>query len=60
VIIYSNSSNTIALFNSLHAPNSHINRLLMTAVDILLKEFLQLCVLHIHDEQNHVPDALSC
>ncbi|KAF8982157.1 hypothetical protein BDQ17DRAFT_1262388, partial [Cyathus striatus] len=59
VIIFSDSSNTVSLFNSLRASDTVLNKLLKTAVDILLCEGYQLCVLNIPGEDNHVADALS-
>ncbi|KAF8984515.1 hypothetical protein BDQ17DRAFT_1167173, partial [Cyathus striatus] len=57
--IFSDSGNTVSLFNSLRASNSILNHLLKSSIDILLKESFQLCVLHIPGNQNHIADALS-
>ncbi|KAF8995818.1 hypothetical protein BDQ17DRAFT_1250323, partial [Cyathus striatus] len=59
VNIFSDSSNTVSLFNFLRASYSLFNDLLKFSVDILLREEYQLRVLHIAGENNHVADALS-
>ncbi|KAF9011034.1 hypothetical protein BDQ17DRAFT_1233545 [Cyathus striatus] len=59
MIIYSNSENTVALFNLLQAPHTCLNCMLKFSVDLLIQENIQLCVLHIAGEDNHVADALS-
>ncbi|KAF9001345.1 hypothetical protein BDQ17DRAFT_1244535, partial [Cyathus striatus] len=59
VIIYSDSENTVALFNSLWASNSQYNTLLKSAVNELLRRDYLLCVLWIPGCDNHVADALS-
>ncbi|KAF9004680.1 hypothetical protein BDQ17DRAFT_1241078, partial [Cyathus striatus] len=48
------------LFNSLCTSNSSLNSLLKFLVDFLLQESIQLQVLHIAGEDNHIADALSC
>ncbi|KAF9000975.1 hypothetical protein BDQ17DRAFT_1244875, partial [Cyathus striatus] len=60
VIIYSDSENTVALFNSLWAANAQYNSLLKIAVDELLHCQYQLRVLWIPGSENHIADALSC
>ncbi|KAF8994780.1 hypothetical protein BDQ17DRAFT_1251355, partial [Cyathus striatus] len=59
VIIFLDNENTIALFNSLRAPNKQLNTLLKIAVNLLLKENYQLRVLHVAGSDNTVADALS-
>ncbi|KAF8994748.1 hypothetical protein BDQ17DRAFT_1211634, partial [Cyathus striatus] len=60
VIIYSDSENTVALFNSLRASNARYNSLLKITVDLLLRYRYRLRVLWIPGENNSVADALSC
>ena len=58
ILIYSDNSTTIAMFNSLRALPEY-NCILKAAVDILLEGKHQLRVLHIAGEMNTVADALS-
>ena len=58
ILIYSDNSTTIAMFNSLRALPEY-NCILKAAVDILLKGKHQLRVLHIAGQSNTVADALS-
>ncbi|KAF8987350.1 hypothetical protein BDQ17DRAFT_1258660, partial [Cyathus striatus] len=60
IIIFSNSGNTVSLFNSLGTSSIPLNHLLKLAIDILLCEGYQLHVLHLPGEHNYVADALSC
>ncbi|KAF8988980.1 hypothetical protein BDQ17DRAFT_1257381, partial [Cyathus striatus] len=59
IIVYSDSENTVALFNSLCAANAQYNALLKIAVDELLRRDYRLRVLWIPGAENHVADALS-
>ncbi|KAF8228560.1 hypothetical protein L208DRAFT_1285656 [Tricholoma matsutake] len=56
--ILTDSSNTFNMFNSLHALLAY-NPILITAIDLLLKSGVQLCVFHIPQTENKVADALS-
>jgi len=58
IAIYSDNSNTVDMFNTLHAQPLY-NRLLITAVDLLLDFDVELRVFHIAGEDNVVADALS-
>ncbi|KAF8985854.1 hypothetical protein BDQ17DRAFT_1259984, partial [Cyathus striatus] len=59
VIIYSNSENTVALFNSLRASNTKYNSLLKIAINEILCHEYRLHVLWIPGAENHVADGLS-
>jgi len=56
--ILTDSANTFDMFNTLHALPAY-NPILITAVEFLLKTGIQLRVLHISRNINHVADALS-
>ncbi len=56
--ILSDNSNTVAIFNSLRATPNY-NPILKSAVDVMLKAPLDICVNHIPGELNIVADALS-
>jgi hypothetical protein len=58
VAIFSDNTNTVDMFNSLHAKPSH-NPLLLTAVDISSSSSCLFRVFHIPGELNIVADALS-
>jgi hypothetical protein len=58
IVIFTDNSTTVAMFNSLHALPDY-NCILKAAVDILLDGKHQLRVLHISGEKNNVADALS-
>ena len=58
MIIYTDNSVTVAMFNSLRALPEY-NCILKAAVDILYETSFQLWVLHIAGEENDVADALS-
>ncbi|KAF5372088.1 hypothetical protein D9758_004963 [Tetrapyrgos nigripes] len=58
VIIFTDNSNTVSMFNSLHAKPDY-NPLLITAMNILLDTNMQLRVLHIPGSSNVVADAIS-
>ncbi|PBK94094.1 DNA/RNA polymerase [Armillaria gallica] len=58
ILIYTNNTNTVDIFNSLHAKPFY-NSLLITAVDALITYKAQLRVLHIPGSQNTIADALS-
>ncbi|KAF8805885.1 hypothetical protein BYT27DRAFT_7020609, partial [Phlegmacium glaucopus] len=56
--ILTDSSNTFDMFNTLHVLPAY-NPILITAVDLLIKSNIQLCVFHIPHNNNKVADALS-
>lgn len=56
--IYSDNSNTVAMFNTLHASPAY-NPLLTVAVDALIQYNIDLRVSHIPGKLNHVADSLS-
>ncbi|KAA1471911.1 hypothetical protein DENSPDRAFT_859206 [Dentipellis sp. KUC8613] len=58
LVVYCDNTNTVDLFNSLHAQLQY-NTLLKSAVDILLQSDIDLRILHIPGEANGVADALS-
>jgi hypothetical protein len=58
VVIYTDSMNTVDIFNSLHC-QPEFNPLLRFCMDIFLDKKLDVRVLHIPGEQNEVADALS-
>ncbi|KAL1739560.1 hypothetical protein HDZ31DRAFT_7286, partial [Schizophyllum fasciatum] len=58
VLIFSDNTNTVDMFNTMRADQTH-NRILMTAVDILLNSDCELRVFHIPGADNPVADALS-
>ncbi|KAF5339663.1 hypothetical protein D9758_015593 [Tetrapyrgos nigripes] len=59
LIIFTDNSNTVSIFNSLHAKPDY-NPLLITAVNILLDNNIQLRVLHVPGNDNIIADAISC
>jgi hypothetical protein len=58
LLIYTDNTNTVAMFNTLRAKPAY-NRLLMSAMDILLHYHVDLRVEHIPGDLNEVADALS-
>lgn len=58
ITIFTDSSNTVDIFNSLRATPPY-NQILLCANDILINREVQLRVLHIPGELNTVADALS-
>ena len=58
ILIYTDNTNTVDIFNSLHAKPFY-NPLLITAVDALIEHNAQLRVLHILGSRNTIADALS-
>ncbi|KAJ7471116.1 hypothetical protein FB451DRAFT_1253038 [Mycena latifolia] len=56
--IYTDSSNSVDIFNSLKALPSY-NDILKSAVDILLLHDIELRVLHVRGKLNTVADAIS-
>jgi hypothetical protein len=58
IAIYTDNSNTVDLFNTLHAQPLY-NPLLITAVNLLLDHGVDLRVFHIPRQDNIVADALS-
>jgi hypothetical protein len=57
--IFTDSSNTFDMFNSLHALPAY-NPILITATDLIINSGIQLRVFHIPRGENKVADALSC
>ncbi|KAF5366419.1 hypothetical protein D9758_009736 [Tetrapyrgos nigripes] len=58
IIIFTDNSNTVNMFNTLHAKPDY-NPLLITAMNILLDHNIQLCVLHIPGADNTIADTIS-
>jgi hypothetical protein len=58
IVVFTDNSNTVDAFNTL-AIDPTYNRMLMFAVDLLIKSDCQLRVLHIPGVQNNIADALS-
>ncbi|SJL14225.1 uncharacterized protein ARMOST_17681 [Armillaria ostoyae] len=58
ILIYTDNTNTVDMFNSLHAKPFY-NPLLITAVDALIEHNAQLRVVHIPGSRNTIADALS-
>lgn len=58
IVIYTDNSNTVDLYNTLHTLPVH-NQLLQNAVDLLVRSHCHLHVLHIPAKLNQVADALS-
>ena len=59
LLVYTDSSNTVDLFNTLHASPDY-NPILITTVDLLLSSDISLRVLHVPGHDNVIADALSC
>ncbi|KIK82338.1 hypothetical protein PAXRUDRAFT_153932 [Paxillus rubicundulus Ve08.2h10] len=57
--IYSDSTNTVDLFSSLRASHPY-NTILISAIDVLLRNQIDFRVIHIDGSKNHVADTLSC
>ncbi|KIY53713.1 hypothetical protein FISHEDRAFT_68649 [Fistulina hepatica ATCC 64428] len=57
--IWTDNTNTVDIFNSLHALPPY-NPLLITSVDLLMQYDCQLRVLHVEGKRNNIADALSC
>ncbi|KIY47218.1 hypothetical protein FISHEDRAFT_74876 [Fistulina hepatica ATCC 64428] len=58
LLVWSDNTNTVDIFNSLHASPSY-NPLLITVVDLLMLTNCDLRVLHVAGENNKVANALS-
>ena len=58
LLIYTDNDNTVAIFNTLRCLPRY-NDILISAADTLIKGSLNLRVLHIPGELNHVADAIS-
>ncbi|TFK33544.1 hypothetical protein BDQ12DRAFT_615093 [Crucibulum laeve] len=58
IVLYTDNSNTVSMFNTLHAQPS-LNPILLTAVDFALNHDIHFRVFHIPGERNTVADALS-
>jgi len=57
-VIFTDSENTIDMFNSLHTTPPY-NPILTSAVDEIIEHPYNVCVLHIDGDKNDVADALS-
>jgi ribonuclease HI len=58
VVIYTDNTNTVQMFNSLHAKPDY-NPILLTAVDIAITSVISFRVIHVPGVLNVVADALS-
>ncbi|KDQ56020.1 hypothetical protein JAAARDRAFT_133104 [Jaapia argillacea MUCL 33604] len=58
LIIYTDNTNTVNIFSSLHASPAY-NPILMSAVNVLMDNDIDLRVPHINGIQNTVADAIS-
>lgn len=58
IVIYTDNTNTVDMFNTLRADPIH-NPILLTAIDLLVSHNAELRVLHISGRDNIVADALS-
>jgi hypothetical protein len=58
VVVYTDSSNSVDIFDSLHAQPEY-NPLLLTAVDLSLNSNIDFRILHIPGHLNNIADALS-
>ncbi|GBE85275.1 hypothetical protein SCP_0704620 [Sparassis crispa] len=58
IAVYSNNTNMVALFNMLRALPAY-NDITKSAMDVLLQDDAQLCVVHIPGKENVMADALS-
>lgn len=58
VVVYTDNTNTVAMFNSLSA-QAEYNPLLLTVVDLALTHSFEFRVLHVEGKLNTVADALS-
>ena len=58
LLIYMDNDNTVAIFNTLRCLPKY-NNILISAADVLIKEKLDLCVLHIPGELNYVTNTIS-
>ena len=59
LVIYSDSTNSVDIFNYLWAINPY-NCILISAVNVVLDHDIDFWVLHIHGVDNPIADALSC
>ncbi|KDR82212.1 hypothetical protein GALMADRAFT_18481, partial [Galerina marginata CBS 339.88] len=58
LLIFTDNSNTVSMFNSLRATSTY-NPILLTACDLLIKYSTSLRVCHISGKDNDIADALS-
>ncbi|KAJ8597536.1 hypothetical protein M405DRAFT_724053 [Rhizopogon salebrosus TDB-379] len=58
LLVYTDNTNTVAMFNTLRAKPAY-NNILLSAMDVLLEHHVNLCVQHIAGEENIIADALS-
>lgn len=58
VVVYTDNTNTVAMFNSLSAQTAY-NPLLLTVVDLAITHNFEFRVLHVKGDLNVVADALS-
>ncbi|KZP33130.1 hypothetical protein FIBSPDRAFT_906963 [Athelia psychrophila] len=59
IVIYTDNTNTVDIFNSLRTDPNH-NPLLLTAIDLLISHGVELRVMHVPGEANTVADTLLC
>jgi hypothetical protein len=59
LVIYSDSSNTVDIFNTLHAIAPY-NRLIISAMNVVLDHHIDYRVLHMQGVDNPIADAVSC
>jgi hypothetical protein len=59
LIVYTDNTNTFDIFTSLAAKPDY-NRILMSAIDVLIEDEVDLCLYHILGKDNLVADPLSC
>jgi len=57
-VIYSDNTNTVDIFNSLHA-SSPYNQLLISAMNVVLDHNIDFRVLHVRGIDNRIADAIS-
>ncbi|KDR73956.1 hypothetical protein GALMADRAFT_71552 [Galerina marginata CBS 339.88] len=58
LLIFTDNSNTVSMFNSLRATPTY-NPILLTACDLLIRHSTSLRVCHISGKDNDIADALS-
>jgi hypothetical protein len=58
LLVYTDNTNTVAMFNTLRAKPAY-NNILLSAMDVLLEHQVDLRVEHIAGEENIIADALS-
>ena len=58
-MVYTDNSNTVDLFRTLHA-TPDLNPIVLTAADLMMHFDCQLWVIHIAGEQNDIANSISC